>query len=111
MIQTTRMPRRMRSSIVLPPKSVCSGLVFTNCLVPTLRYLWAKKSAAPKACLDAGHDVGQVRLSDPVVRLAPVLLALEQAAALHQPQVFGGHVAGDAARLGQVAHRVPAPQK
>src|SRR6516225_11465887 len=70
-----------------------------------------KKSAAPEACLDAGHDVRQVRLGDLVVRLAPVLLALEQATPLHEAQVFGGHVAGDAARLGKLPDRVAAPQE
>src|SRR5262245_45605059 len=52
-----------------------------------------------------------MRLGDLVVRLAPVLLALEQAAALHEAQVFGGHVAGDAARLGKLPDRVAAPQE
>src|SRR5262249_22146644 len=61
--------------------------------------------------LDAGHDVRQVRLGDLVVRLPPILLALEQAAALHEAQVFGGHVAGDAARLGKLPDRVAAPQE
>src|SRR5262249_53714212 len=70
-----------------------------------------KKSSSTKSCLDAGHDVCQVLLGDPVISLAPVLLALEQATALHEPQVFGGHVAGDATRLGKFPHRVAASQE
>src|SRR5215469_1777995 len=110
-IQTTRTPKRMRNSIVLPPVFAFSVFVSIICTILILRYLWAKKSAAPEASLDASHEVGQMRLGDLVVRLAPVLLALEQAAALHEPQVFGGHVAGDAARLGQFADHVAAPQE
>src|SRR6516162_8514747 len=98
MIHTARTIKRMRSSIILPPVFVC--LVFIDGSISILRYLWAKKSAFAEARFDAGHDVRQVRLGDPVVRFPPILLALEQAAPLHEPQVLGGHVAGDAACLG-----------
>src|SRR5262249_52229269 len=115
MIQTTRTPKGMRNSIGLAPWLLAATGRFAGPVigsnVPAVRRILGKKSAAPEAPLDAGHDVGQVRLGDLVVRLAPVLLAPEQAAALHEPQVFGGHVAGDAARLGKLPDRVAAPQE
>src|SRR5215831_2465284 len=108
MIHTARTPKGMRNSIILPPVSANLEFAFISGNIPILRYLCRKKSAATEPCLDAGHDVCQVLLGDPVIRLAPVLLALEQATALHEPQVFGGHVAGDATRLGKLPHRVAA---
>lgn len=82
-------------------------LMFGN--VSIIRSIGAKNSPrlAAKPCLNAGHDVRQMRLGDLVVRLSSILFGGEQAAPLHKPQVFGGHVAGDFARLGQFAHRVP----
>src|SRR5262249_46598098 len=107
MTQATRTARGMRNSIVFAPFMLSPGesrLLFTG-QITTLRHIRAKKLAA-EAGLDTGHDVRQVRLGDPVVRLAPVLLAGEQAAALHEAQVLRGHVAGAAARLGQFPDRV-----
>src|SRR5689334_10578292 len=113
MIQTTRTPKGTRTSIVLPPLHAVATLLFIGCSISTLRYFWRKKRSllAAEPCLDAGHDVRQVGLGDLVVRLTPLLLAGHEARALHEPQVFGGHVAGDAACLGQLPDRVAAPQE
>src|SRR5262249_26157607 len=113
MIQTTRMPKGMRISIVLPPLLAGAMLPLIDCNVSMLRYFRRKKRSllAAEPSLDAGHDVRQVGLDDLVVRLATVLLAGEEARPLHEAQVFGGHVAGDAARLGQFPDRVAAPQE
>ena len=45
---------------------------------------------------------------DLVVRLAAVFLAGQEAAALHETQMFRRHVAGNPARLGQLADRIAA---
>src|ERR1022692_1383787 len=63
---------------------------------------------APEPGLNAGHDARQMGFNDLVVRLPSVFLAGQEPAPLHQPQVFGGHVAGDFARLGQFPDRVAA---
>jgi hypothetical protein len=48
MIQTTRMPKGMRTSIALPPVFAIAEFVFISCLIPILRYLWAKNHPLPK---------------------------------------------------------------
>jgi hypothetical protein len=62
-------------------------------------------------CLDAGHDVCQVRLGGLVVRLSPFLFTSEQAAPLHKSQMFGSHVAWNSACLGKFPDCVTAPQE
>jgi hypothetical protein len=78
-------------------------------ICPEKTIFLARKSvlAAPKPGLDAGHYARQMGFNDLVVCLATVFLAGQEATPLHEPQVFGGHVAGDFARLGKFADRVP----
>jgi hypothetical protein len=112
MIQTTRTPTGIRTSIVFPLLFVEAKLVF---IYMSRHYdtLLAKKTSLPSVepGLDAGHDVCQVGFSDLVVGLAPVFLAGQEATPLHKTQVFGGHVTGDATRLGQFPDRVAASQE
>lgn len=55
--------------------------------------------------LNAVHNVAQMRLGDAVVREPALLLARQEPGPLHQPQVLGRHVAGNLARLGELANR------
>jgi hypothetical protein len=57
---------------------------------PDIPIFTANKLAirAAKSLLDASHDLLQVRLSDLVIRIATVLFAFHEAAALHEAQVF-----------------------
>jgi hypothetical protein len=64
-----------------------------------------------KACLDARHDVRQMRLGDLIVRLSTFFVAPKKTASLHQTQVFGCHVARNLTRLGKFSHRVSVSQK
>ena len=52
-----------------------------------------------------------MKFHDQVEHLPTLFLAGQEVAPLHKPQVFGGHVARDAARLGQFADRVSALEK
>ena len=47
-----------------------------------------------------------MHFDDPVIGLAALSLVGQKAAPLHEPQMFGGHVAGYAAGLGQFSDRV-----
>jgi hypothetical protein len=49
-----------------------------------------------------------MQFGDLVIRLPTLFLVGQKTAPLHEPQVFGGHVAGDSARLGKFPYHVPA---
>ena len=73
--------------------------------------VWFFRPLAAEARLDAGEDAGQMHFDDPVIGLAAFFLVVQEAAPLHEPQMFGCHVAGYAAGLGQLADRVAVAQQ
>jgi hypothetical protein len=64
-----------------------------------------------EAVFDAAEDAGEVWLGDAVVDLATFPFAKQETAALHQPQMLGGHVAVYSAGFGKLTDGVPATQQ
>jgi hypothetical protein len=56
--------------------------------------------------LDALQDVLEMRFGNAVKHLSPLLGTGKKAAALHEPQMFGGHGTGKVARFRQLTHCV-----
>src|SRR5262249_50687401 len=84
MTQATRTARGMRNSIVFAPFMLSPGRIpGPVCRIDHDITTYLGKKLVAEAGLDTSHDVRQVRLGDPVVRLAPVLLAGEEARPLH----------------------------
>jgi hypothetical protein len=56
--------------------------------------------------LDTLHKVPQARVDQLVVSSSSLAPACQEATALHQTQMLGGHMARYPTRLGKLAHRV-----
>ena len=70
------------------------------------RHPGADRLSASESILDTGHDLREVRFGDRVIGTPSVLRHAQKTAPLHEPQMLGGHVAGDLAGFGQFAHGV-----
>ncbi len=70
------------------------------------RFLTGKKPG-----LDAIQDAFQMGFGHPVVDFPPLPLADQEPAALHEPQVLGGHILRNLAVFGDLPHVVAAVQQ
>jgi hypothetical protein len=64
-----------------------------------------------EARFDTRQQVGQVRLGHRVVHVSTLPFGPQEPAALHEPQMLGGHVAKDSTGFGQLADGVLPPQE